>query len=359
MKRRPFLLSTGAAVLGAGIARAQKAPGKKLGWALVGLGKLSTHQLGPALKKAKHSQLTAVVTGTPEKGVRWRKEYGLGEDQVYTYEDFDKIIDNPDIDVVYIVLPNSMHAEFSIRAAKAGKHVFCEKPMANTAEDCRQMIAACEEADRRLGIAYRCQFTPQHLEAIRFTKEEVFGRPMHIEAGFCIQLGGDPSQWRLNHKLAGGGALMDVGIYALQACRYLTGEEPIEISAQEVKTDRERFAEVDESIQWMMKFPSGVTANCTTSYAYKGLNKFTVYGKDGRFGMEPAYSYGNIKGWTSQDEIAFPTKQVDQFGNEMDVFSQAILNQEDFKASGQDGLKDLIAIEAIYRSIKEGKKVTL
>lgn len=339
------------------MAKAQGAPHKKLGWALVGLGRLSTNELGPALKVAKDSELTAVVTGTPEKGVRWQKEYDLKDDQVYNYENFDKIIDDPRIDVVYIVLPNAMHAEFSIRAAQAGKHVFCEKPMASTAEECRQMIAACEKASRKLGIAYRCQFTPQHLAAIKFAREETFGKVLHIEAGFGIQLRGDQSQWRLNHKLAGGGALMDVGVYALQACRYLTGEEPVEIMAQEVKTDLERFKEVDESIQWMIKFPSGISAACSTSYAFRGMNHFKVFGNDGNFGMNPAYGYGNIKGFTSKKEVKFPTEQVNQFAREMDVFSQSILKDEDFKASGEDGLRDLIAIEAIYRSIQEGKQV--
>jgi predicted dehydrogenase len=208
-----------------------------------------------------------------------------------------------------------------------------------------------------LGIGYRCQFTPQHIEAIRFSREEVFGRLRQIEASFGFRIG-DPNQWRLKHALAGGGALMDVGIYALQACRYLTGEEPLEVMAQEVKTDPVKFREVDESIQWMMKFPSGATANCATTYAYQGMNRFTAYGDDGKFGIEPAYSYRGLKGWTSKEGVAFPDRQVDHFAAEIDAFSMAILNgAKDFKVPGEEGLKDLLAIEAIYRSIREGKAV--
>ncbi|MGE9266970.1 MAG: Gfo/Idh/MocA family protein [Verrucomicrobiales bacterium] len=349
--------------IGAGLAtalqlKAQEKPGKKLGWALVGLGSLSTNQLAPALAKCAHSKLAAVVTGTPEKGGKWREKYGLAEDKVYNYENYDQIAEDPEIDVIYIVLPNSMHHEFTIRAAKAGKHVFCEKPMAVSAAECREMIAACDEAKVKLGVAYRCQFEPHHLEAMRFAREEVFGAVKHIDTGFGFRIG-NPDQWRLRKELAGGGALMDVGIYALQAARYLTGEEPAEISALETKTDPEKFAEVDETIQWMMKFPSGKTANLTTTYAFSGMNQFTVYAEKGRFGMEKAFGYGGQKGWTSDEKKPLEFEPIDHFQAEMDAFSLAILNEEEFAPAGEDGLRDLLAIESIYQSIKEGQPVAV
>jgi predicted dehydrogenase len=360
LHRRPFIKTLMSASLATVAARADEpsTPGKKLGWALVGLGTLSTNQLAPALLKAKHSKLSAVVTGTPEKGVKWREKYGLAADKVYTYESFDKIIDDPDIDVVFIVLPNSMHHEFTIRAAKAGKHVFCEKPMANSAKECREMIAACEAAKRQLGIGYRCQFELHHLEAMRLAREQVFGPLQHLDAGFGFAIG-DPTQWRLRRALAGGGALMDVGVYALQACRYLTGEEPIEISAMETKTDPVKFAEVDETIQWSMKFPSGVTANCLTTYGFNGCDHFTVYAEKGRFGMKPCYGYSGLTGWTSDPKIPLAFPQTDHFLAEMDAFSLAIIEGRRFEPSGADGLRDLLAIEAIYRSIASGKKETV
>jgi predicted dehydrogenase len=329
-------------------------PQRKLGWALVGLGSLSANQIAPALLKTTHSKLAAVVTGTPEKGVKWRETYGLNEKQVYDYAGFDRIIEDPAIDVVCIVLPNSMHHEFTLRAAKAGKHVFCEKPMANTAAECREMIAACEKAGKQLGIGYRCQREHHHTEAIRFAREKVFGEIQHVDAGFGFKIG-DPTQWRLNAKLAGGGALMDVGVYALQACRYLAGEEPSEVSALETKTDLAKFAEVDETIQWLMKFPSGKTANCTTTYGFNGINYFTATAENGRFGMESAYGYSGQKGWTSKAEHPLRFPATDHFVTQMDAFSKAILEKETFEPSGVDGLRDLLVVEAIYRSIASGK----
>jgi predicted dehydrogenase len=357
LKRRPFIKTALGASLATLSARAEESPpaGRKLGWALVGLGSLSTNQIAPALLKSKHSQLAAVVTGTPEKGVKWREKYGLAEDKVYSYENFDKIAEDPSIDVVFIVLPNSMHHEFTLRAAKAGKHVFCEKPMANTAAECREMIAACEAAKRLLGVGYRCQFELHHREAMRFAREQVFGPLKHIDAGFGFAIG-DPKQWRLRKNLAGGGALMDVGVYALQACRYLSGEEPVEVVALETKTDPVKFAEVDETITWSMKFPSGMTASCLTTYRFNGREDFTAYATKGRFGMKPCYGYTNHTGWTSDPKIPLAFPQTDHFVNEMDAFSLAILEGKPFEPSGTDGLRDLLVIEAIYKSIASGKK---
>ncbi len=356
MNRRPFIKLAVGASLASVYSRAQETQpeSKKLGWALVGLGSLSKNQIAPALLKSKHSRLAAVVTGTPAKGVEWREKYGLAENKVYNYENFDRIIEDKDVDVVYIVLPNSMHHEYVLRAAKAGKHVFCEKPMANTAKECREMIAACEKAKVMLGVAYRCQFEAHHLEAIRFGRAKVFGAVKHVNAEFGFKIG-DPKQWRLRKDLAGGGALMDVGVYALNACRYLTGEEPVEISALETKTDPVKFAEVDETITWQMKFASGVTANCMTTYNFNGANNFTVTAEKGRYGMGPAYGYSGQTGWTSDAKVPFAFPPSDHFVLEMDAFSEAIINGKPFAVPGEEGLKDLLAVEAIYRSIKSGK----
>ena len=361
IQRRPFIKTAIGASLATLAARAEEpapAPARKLGWALVGLGSLSTNQIAPALQNTSHSKLVAVVTGTPEKGVKWREKYGLPAEKVYNYENFDTIAKDPDIDVVYIVLPNGMHREFVVRAAKAGKHVFCEKPMANTPDDCRAMIAACDAAKRQLGVAYRCQFEAHHREAIRFAREKTFGELQHIDAGFGFSIG-DPTQWRLRKNLAGGGALMDVGVYALQACRYLSGEEPVEVSALETKTDPVKFAEVDETINWLMKFPSGLTAKCLTTYHFNGCEGFTAYGTKGRFGMQPAFGYGNFKGWTSNPQIPLAFPHVDHFLTEMDAFSKAILEDKPFTPDDTEGLRDLLVVDAIYRSIASGKKETV
>jgi predicted dehydrogenase len=354
--RRQFLGTSISAGVAAGLATggffsssANAAQGKKLGFALVGLGNLATNQIAPGLLASTNCKLAAIVTGTPEKEKKWSDKYGLSRDHIYNYDSFDKIASDDSVDVVYVVLPNSMHAEFTIRAAKAGKHVLCEKPMANSAADCRAMIAACKAADRKLAIGYRCQFEPHHLKCIEMARSNEFGAIKMIEAGFGFKIG-DPTQWRLKKKLAGGGALMDVGIYALQACRLLLGEEPTQITAQETKTDAAKFAEVDESITWLMKFPSGVSSYCSTSYNFNGLNRFQAFAEKGFIRMDPAYSYTNNRMETSKGKVELP--QIDQFAAEMDDFAKCILEHKPSKVAGEEGLKDMLAIEAIYKSIE-------
>jgi predicted dehydrogenase len=242
---------------------------KKLGFALVGLGSLSTNQIAPALQKTKHARLAAIVTGTPAKAEKWKAQYNLPDKSIYNYETMERMADNKDIDVVYVVTPNALHAEHTIKAAKAGKHVLCEKPMEVSTEKCQAMIDECKKAGRQLAIGYRCQFEPHHLECVRLAREKVFGDTRIIEAGFGFTVG-DPNQWRLQHALSGGGALMDVGIYALQSTRMITGEEPILVSAMETKTDPVKFKDVDESMTWELKFPSGIAAPPSKSGASTG-----------------------------------------------------------------------------------------
>ena len=356
--RRRFLsqVTAGAALATRSAVADHHGGGKKLGFALVGLGGLATNQIAPGLLKSKHCKLAGIVTGTPTKEKVWAEKYGIPEKSIYNYENFDSIKDNPDIDVVYIVLPNSMHKEFTIRGAQAGKHVLCEKPMANSAVDCEAMIAACKKANRKLAIGYRCHFEPHHQEIMRLAREKTFGEMKMIEAGFGFRLG-NPNQWRLKADLAGGGALMDVGIYALQACRYLTGEEPSLISAIETKTDFEKFKEVDETIVWTMTFPSGVIANCSTTYNFNGVKHCKASCSDGWFELDPAYGYDGITGMTSKGELKL--ESGDQFAAEMDDFAKCITENKESRVSGEEGLKDLIAVEAIYKSIRTGTPVRL
>jgi len=341
-KKAPFILTAHAAE-----------PVKKLGFALVGLGSLSTNQIAPGLQKTKYCRLAGIVSGTPEKRKRWAAQYNIPEKNIYTYETFDSIKDNPDIDVVYVVLPNAMHAEYTIRAAKAGKHVLSEKPMEVSPEKAQAMVDACKENNRLLAIGYRCQFVPFHLEMMRLRRENVFGSVKLIEASFGFKIG-DPTQWRLKRALAGGGALMDVGIYALQGTRYVSGEEPIEITAFETKSDRQKFREVDESIQWHMKFPSGVMASCSTTYNSNGLNRLYAGFENGWALLDPAYSYGGLEGKTSKGSMDFP--QVDHFATEMDDFAQCIMQGKKSKVSGEEGVRDLKLLAAIYESIRGGGK---
>jgi predicted dehydrogenase len=328
---------------------------KKLGWAIVGLGGLTLGEILPGFKECKFSRVTALVSGDPSKAKRVADQYNVK--RIYNYDNFDTLKNDPDVDIVYIVLPNGMHAEYTIRALKAGKHVLCEKPMANTVQECQQMIATAKAANRKLMIAYRCQYEPYNMAAIELCKSGALGNLKEVisDHGFSI---GDPRQWRLNRKLAGGGSLMDIGIYSLNAARYLTGEEPVSVSAMSYTTPNDpRFKEVEETVNFMLRFPSGCLANCTSSYGYEGTNRIRVVGDKGFLDMEPATSYRGIRLRYSAngkyEEKKFETGS--QFALEMDALSQNVLNASTPRTPGEEGLADMKWITAIYESVRSGR----
>jgi predicted dehydrogenase len=332
-------------------------PERKLGFALVGLGSLSTHQIAPALQKTKFCRLAGIVTGTPAKAEKWSAQYNIPAKNIYNYDTMEQMAGNPDIDVVYVVTPNALHAEHTIKAAKAGKHVLCEKPMEVSSEKCKQMIDACKKAKRQLAIGYRLHFEPNNLECVRLAREKVFGDVRLIQADFGFRAG-DPKQWRLNRVLSGGGPLMDVGIYALQATRYISGEEPTEITAVATTNDYVKFNSVEENIAWQMKFPSGVIATCSSTYGFNGLDRYKVFAEKGWFQLAPAYDYTGIQGLRSDGE-AIKLESGDHFMAEMDDFSQCILNNQPTKVSGEEGLRDIKIMMAIYEAARTGKAVNL
>ncbi len=360
--RRKFLVQGAAAVAAPFImtsvtrAAAEKSR-RKLGFAICGLGSLSEHQIAPAFANSTHCRLTGLVTSTPAKAEDFRRKYDIPARSVYSYDDMHRMADNPDIDVVYVVTPNALHAPHTIAAAQAGKHVFCEKPLEISVERCQQMIDACKAAGTLLGTAYRCQYDPHHLECIRLSREKVFGAVGVFEAGFCIDIGG-AGQWRLKRELSGGGALMDVGVYALQAARYILGEEPVLVSGIETRTDPVRFAEVDESVVWTMKFPSGALAHCSTSYKIPGVARLRATAERGWFELDPAFYYEGNRGRRSDGkEIRY--EPIDLFAAEMDDFAQCILNKTPSKVSGEEGMRDVRIMLAIYDSIRTGRAVSL
>lgn len=362
LSRRRFLRTAAVSAIGfpfvsslAG--RAADAEPRKLGFALVGLGGLSTQQLGPALKLTKYCRLAGIVTGTPSKIPIWKGRYNIPDKNVYNYETMHQMADNPDIDVVYIVTPNGLHAEHSIKGAKAGKHVFCEKPFETSVEKCQQTIDACKKAERMLGVAYRCQYDPNHLECRRLALEKVFGEIKSIEAGFSRGI--NAGEWRLKKELAGGGPLMDVGIYALQTCRFVSGREPIEVTAKFGPiTDAEKFAEVEESVEWEMTFPGGLKTTCKTNYEESDMHSFTVTAEKGSFGLDPAYFYNSASG-TRSDGQPINLPSINQFAAEMDDFAQCIVNKKPSKVSGEEGLRDVKIMMSIYESARTGKTVKL
>lgn len=327
---------------------------KKLGITLVGLGNYSEGQLAPALLETQHCYLAGIVTGTPEKAKKWRSQYNIPEMNVYNYENFDTIKDNPAIDIVYVVLPNSMHAEYTIRSAKAGKHVICEKPMAVTVEDCDRMIAACREANKMLSIGYRLHFDPYNKEMMRLAQQKEYCdfKKLRAENGMDSTSG-----WRLDKKLAGGGPLMDLGIYCVQGVRYTTGMEPISVRAQEgPKTDFQTFKDVEESLSFQLEFPGNFLAECKTSYS-ESMNLLRAEVRNGWFELSPAYEYAGIKGRTAEGTMEFG--EVNQQALQMDDFALAVQNNRPTPVPGEMGRQDVKILQAIYQAMRTGERVEI
>ena len=326
-----------------------------LGIALVGLGNYSRAALKPALRQTKNVKLKGIVTGTPDKAEQWSQEFDLPKSHIYNYETFDRIADNEDIDIVYIVLPNFMHAEYTIRALEAGKHVICEKPMAMNVAECEMMIAASKSANRKLSVGYRLHYEKHHQEAMRLGREKPFGEINFIEASFAYHLG-DPTLWRLSKEKGGGGAIMDLGVYPIQACRYVTGEEPSAVTAQAFVRDRSRFKDIYESFLWQFEFPSGIIANCTTSYS-SFVDRLYVSCYRGWMRLQPSFNGRGTLGETSNGVINLP--KVNQQAAHMDDFATSILNDTTPRVDATEGLQDLRLIEAIVRSAEEGVRVKI
>ena len=343
--------------------------GKKLNVAICGLG-IYGELIAEKMQDCEYCTLTGIVTGTPAKAKQWQKQYGILPKNVYNYNNFDDIINNKDIDVVYVILPNGLHKEFVIRAAKAGKHVITEKPMANTAQECREMIKACADANVQLALGYRLHYDPTHLEIKRLGQDKVFGQVRYIDTALGYKTYdttkpakhidfNDHGEWRQNKKLSGGGPLMDLGIYCIQASRYVLGEEPVAVTAQfGTVNDPVRFAQVEESISWRMEFPSGAVANCNTSCGYN-IDRFYAAADEGSFELSPALSYGPYKGKTSEKELKLPF--VNQQKAQLDGICSTILQGKPLLGhiSGEEGLKDVTIIQAIYKAAETGKRVTL
>ena len=371
--RRRFISKVGGGIVGASVsgmllkdANAQQLvvpdpPGKKLGWAIVGLGSLSIHEILPAFATCEKSKVVAFVSGHPDKANKLALRYGVNPKNIFNYQNYDTIKDNPEVDIIYIVLPNGMHAEYTVRGLQAGKHVLTEKPMANTPAECQQMIDASRKAGRKLMVAYRCRYEPYNREAIRITRSHELGAPKVILAdhGFNI---GDPTQWRLKKDLAGGGSLMDIGIYSLQAARYLSGEEPNEVNAVMYNTPGDpRFKEVEETINFQLRFPSGVLANCTSSYGYAGQNHYRVVGTEGWLELDPATSYRGLRMRVYRgnvtEERELPVR--DHFALEMDHMSECVTENKEPLTPGEEGLRDLKVMMAIYEAANTGKTAKL
>ncbi len=336
---------------------------QKVGYAIVGLGHLSLEELLPALENCEYSRCVALVSGSPEKMSRVAQQYGIDPKSCYSYERFDEIKNNKEVDVIYIVLPNGLHKEYVIRSAKAGKHVLCEKPMANTAAECREMIAACKTAGVKLMVAYRIHYQPHNRKLREMLKKKEFGAARFIDAYNC-QSSANPDHWRHKKALAGGGALPDIGIYCLNTTRFITGMEPTEVFAYEYsEPGNALFREVDEMMSWQMKFPDGLYVTCTTHYNVHDSRRYRVMCERGWMEIDKAYAYKGQKLVTSKadgkltriEELNMP--ENNQFAAEMDHFSRCILDKKEPFSTGENGLQDHVIMEAIYQSAREGRPV--
>ncbi|HTL07883.1 MAG TPA: Gfo/Idh/MocA family oxidoreductase [Chitinophagaceae bacterium] len=331
--------------------------GPKLRVALCGLGNYAGY-LAIGLQQSAYCKLTGIVTGKPEKAAKWKKEYNLPDSNVYNYDNFDSIADNKDIDLVYIVLPNSMHKEFVIRAAKAGKHVITEKPMAVSVAEAEEMIKACADANVQLAVGYRLHYEPYNMEMKRLGQEKVFGPVRLIETSLGYKVD-DPLQWRLRRAMSGGGPLMNLGIYCLQASRYITGEEPVAVTAQfNPPIHPAMFTEVEASITWQLSFPSGAVCNSTSSYN-ANIDRLYAAADNGFFELAPAISYGPFKGRSSNGVLQFP--DINQQAAQMDGIGQVLLQKKTLPShiSGEEGLRDMRIMEAIYAAANTGRKISL
>ncbi len=360
VSRREFLgrLSLGATawLVLRGRSAAAEPPTRKLGVALVGLGSYSTGQLGPALKLTKHCRLMGVVTRSAEKGRRWAQEYGFPEKNIYHYDTMARLADNPDIDIVYVVTPNGLHAQHAIAAAQAGKHVICEKPMANSVADCDAIIAACRKAGVKLSIGYRLHFDPFHEELRRLVRTQEFGPFMKMSGGFAFIMG--TPQWRAEKKLAGGGPLMDLGVYVIQESCMAAGAAPVAITARELPKERpEFFRDVEETLEWNMEFANGARSECYTSYN-GNRNNFRAEAKDGWFEVGPAYSYRGLRAATSRGPVTVKAPASQQ-ALQIDDFALCVRDNLQTRVPGEMGRRDLVIVEAIYRAAATGKRVEI
>lgn len=330
----------------------------RLGVALVGLGYYSTDLLAPALQQTKNCYLAGIVTGTPSKAETWKQKYSIPEKNIYNYQNFDQIANNPDIDVVYVVLPPSMHKEYTIRAANAGKHVWCEKPMAMNVKECEEMIAACKKNKKSLAIGYRLQHEPNTQEYRRIIKQKLLGNVKAVDCAAGYQ-DNRTDHWKQKREM-GGGVLYDMGVYSIQGARLGTGMEPVRIISAVTSTTRPEIYKngLDETVVAKLEFPGGVIANIKTSFG-ENINFLDVTCEKGVIKMSPYSAYAGVKGSSPLGEINTSYQVPWQQAKQMDDDAMSIMKSQPMQVPGEEGLRDIRIVEAIYKSAASGQAVKL
>ncbi len=329
---------------------------RKIRYAVVGLGHLARGAILPAFKHARRSDLAVLISGDPSKARLLSREYGV---PAFSYEDFEHALAKERVDAAFIVLPNTLHRQFTERAAKAKVHVLCEKPMATNEHDCQAMIRVCKRADVRLMIAYRLHFTQSQLQAIKLAREGKLGKLRAFVSLFAMQV--KENNIRVKRE-TGGGPLLDIGIYCINAARYLFGAEPIEVTAIAAASNDPRFKEVHEMVSAVLRFPGEKLATFTCSFGAQNMNQYQLVGTEGILYAEPAYDYKNALQWTIRrgpDEERKTFAKGDQFAAEMDYFSRCIIKNVQPEPSGAEGLADIRVINAINQAIESRRSVKL
>lgn len=362
ISRRRFLSSASASTvaiaagigLGSTLRRIGENQPRKLGIALLGLGRYASGQLAPALQETKLCYLAGVVTGHPEKAEEWAAKYSLNKKNIYNYETIDRIAENKEIDIVYVVTPPGLHPEFVERVAKTGKHIISEKPMATSVAGCDRMIAACKAAKVKLGLGYRLHFDPFHKEMVRLSSARELGPFTKLTGNFSFVMG--RHEWRIEKVLGGGGAMMDIGIYVIHGACMATGQMPVSVMAHEEPKQRpDFFNETEEAISWTMDFPNGAKLEASTSFNANS-SWFRVEGKNGWVHFkQQAFSYRGLVCDTSRGPMNYPT--INQQAAQMDDFADCVLTGRATPVPGELGRRDMQIISAIYESVRTGKSV--
>jgi predicted dehydrogenase len=336
------------------------APSKRTGIAVVGLGRIAERAVLPAFRHSKKTRLVALVSGDERKAARLAQKFGAAD--YYSYDDYALCLNHPQVDAVFIATPNGTHADFTERAAAAGKHVLVEKPIATTVEDARRMVDSCRTADVRLMVAYRKYFDPASLALKKLVTNRKLGKLTVMHSAFTIMISKKAPAWHFDRRLSGGGSLMDLGVYCVNTARWLVERDPVEALGYMWSGDPQRFSEVEESISFRLTFPEGLVLEASSSFGAAQSHFLTLHGERGWAGLNPAFAYdeerrlfGKIGGkWF--EKIFKPT---DEFALELDALAAAIRARRDPEPNGVEGLRDLVVMQAIYRSARENRAVPI
>lgn len=355
ISRRNFIKTTGSFVAASTIGFPSIIIPKnkeKLGVALVGLGGYSTGRLAPGLQMTEHCELKGIVTGSPEKIPVWQERYNIPDGNVYNYDTMHEMADNDEIDIVYVVVPTGLHAKYSIIAAEAGKHVWCEKPMAKTVDECQAIIDTARKNSVSLAIGYRLHHEPNTQSIIRFGRERTYGRVTNVTSVASYDGYHQDGNWRKSAEL-GGGALYDMGVYPINAIRYSTGMEPVAVNGRQYIVRKDVYSEVDEVTDFELEFSNGMLCQGRTGFG-ESMNYLSVETTGGWYYLKPMSSYSGVQGAVS-DGTELPEDPGHQQARQMDSEALAIKESRSPIVPAEEGINDVRIVQAIMKSSREGR----